>query len=82
MLPAYVIKHVEGVDHSYPFNRIRNQLCASRAVKYGINIPGNKKSRQSEELNTSERTTEHGYASKVQQKAAMVSEIKNFYFTN
>ncbi|KAK0074370.1 hypothetical protein PV325_008443 [Microctonus aethiopoides] len=68
---AYVMKHVEGTDHSFPFNRITNQLCASRAVKYGISISGNKKSRHSTELHASERTTEHGCSSKVQQKAAM-----------
>ncbi|KAK0168042.1 hypothetical protein PV327_001882 [Microctonus hyperodae] len=31
---SYVMKHVPGVDHTFPFNRIINQLCASRAAKY------------------------------------------------
>ncbi|KAK0071275.1 hypothetical protein PV326_001442 [Microctonus aethiopoides] len=52
-------------------------MCEPYAVKYGINISGSKKSRQSKELHASERTTEH--SSKVQQKAAMESHVKTVH---
>ncbi|KAK0178458.1 hypothetical protein PV327_007349 [Microctonus hyperodae] len=55
---GYVMNHGQGVDHTFPFNRVTNQPCASRAVKFGVSTSTDGK--QIKKINAQDSHAESG----------------------